>query len=105
VERPRAEPQQSKLGQVNIELTGLRFGQNRRGVAAFDGTTLKHGAEGVDPFSFDAIGKHFVLFFRRQTEDFTDKDDAMPMQSSVRIISPRLGAKCFGAHQTDNNLT
>jgi hypothetical protein len=29
---------------------------------ALDGTTLEHCAEGVGPFSFDAIGEHFLLF-------------------------------------------
>src|SRR5262249_19638755 len=61
VERSRAHPQQRELGQMHIERARLRFGQDRSGVTRLDRTTLKNLAERVDPFRFDAVGKHDVV--------------------------------------------
>jgi hypothetical protein len=52
----------------------------------FDGAALEYCAECVDPFSFDAIGKHFVLFFRRQAEDFTPIE-MIACQRNARLAS------------------
>ena len=58
MERPRAEPQQRELGKMHVELARLGLRQDRGGVAALHGASLEHLAEGVDPFSFDAVGEH-----------------------------------------------
>ena len=61
VEQLRAEPQQGKLGEVDVELPRLGFGENRGAVARLDAAALEGLAEGVDPLSLDPVGQHGIL--------------------------------------------
>src|SRR5262249_42923938 len=61
VKWPRPKTQQGEFGEMHVERPRLRLRKNRGGIAALHGTTLEHLAEGVDPFSFDAVGKHRIL--------------------------------------------
>src|SRR5262249_28092851 len=58
VERPRAQAQQRQLGDLHVERPRLRFGEDRRDIAALDGTALENLAEGVDPLPLDPVGQH-----------------------------------------------
>jgi len=69
VERPRAEPQQSELGELHIELARLRLRQDRGAVARLDAAALERFAERVDPLSLDAVGEHGILQLRHPFHD------------------------------------
>ena len=53
-------PRRSSASSASCTLScaRLRLREDRGGVAALDRARLEHLAEGVDPFSFDAVGEH-----------------------------------------------
>ena len=51
----RAHAQQRQFGDVHVERTRLRLGEDRSGVARLHGAAFEHLAERVDPFRLHAI--------------------------------------------------